>query len=644
MRRYELHRTAIAVLALLVLGGAGVGPSTAAAQTIDDFNVAQAELALVAAANNVGDTAASSAAAGLGGERGLLLRLLEKGAGGTVSAEVDAGQLSLSADAGMRGELLLSWDGSDGDPAVLDTAAGLGGVDLTAGGADTGLELLVAAASAAGIEVEIEVHSSPEEASRAALVLPAVAAQASFVVSFENDFVATGSAGAADFSAATAVVLRLRTRGSTLQIDALTAVPPRLLQADATKTDTLIDGDGDGLADPGETVRYTITITNTGAAAAAVTLDDVIDANAELVPGSIAISPVAQRDTYSAVGNVALVVAAPGVLANDSDPDGGAVAVDSASLSLTTAQGGAVELAVDGGFTYTPPTGFTGVDSFDYAIVDGDTPERTATGTAAVVVEGRVWFVDNSHAGPFAGTQADPFETLAQVQAASLPGDVIRVRLGDDTYGGGLQLTAGQQLVGGGVDLVLGGQTIEAAGGAPTLANAGGHVIALADDVVVAGVTLTSTAGAALAGNGSGGNVLVDTVDIRPSASGGGLDLAGQTGSFTFASSSIASPAMTTTTGTALRIAGGSADLDFTQGSSLALAGGRLLDVSGFAGTLDLRGTAPTLAAGSGTAITLVGNAGAIFTFDIIGDIGVAAGGGGLVVSSSGTVNLDSVG
>ncbi|HYR28970.1 MAG TPA: IPTL-CTERM sorting domain-containing protein, partial [Thermoanaerobaculia bacterium] len=57
----------------------------------------------------------------------------------------------------------------------------------------------------------------------------------------------------------------------------------------AMKTDALLlDGDSDGLAEPGDTIRYTIVIANGGnGAATAVTLSDTPDANTALVAGSV---------------------------------------------------------------------------------------------------------------------------------------------------------------------------------------------------------------------------------------------------------------------------------------------------------------------------------------------------------------------
>ncbi len=77
--------------------------------------------------------------------------------------------------------------------------------------------------------------------------------------------------------------------------------------------------------------------------------------------------PVAAGESYSVTAGNVLNVAAPGVLANDSD-------IDSASLQaqLATAPAhGALTLNPNGSFAYTPAAGYSGPDSFAYVATDG---------------------------------------------------------------------------------------------------------------------------------------------------------------------------------------------------------------------------------------------------------------------------------
>ncbi len=89
-------------------------------------------------------------------------------------------------------------------------------------------------------------------------------------------------------------------------------------------------------------------------------------------------APVAAADSYSTEPQTQLILAAPGVLSNDHDVDGDPLTVVPLS-GATTMQGGTITLNADGSFTYTPPTGFTGTDTFAYTIEDGLGGSDTAT-------------------------------------------------------------------------------------------------------------------------------------------------------------------------------------------------------------------------------------------------------------------------
>jgi VCBS repeat-containing protein len=95
--------------------------------------------------------------------------------------------------------------------------------------------------------------------------------------------------------------------------------------------------------------------------------------------------PVASDDAYTLRG-ASLSVAAPGVLGNDSDPDGD-------SLTAVLASGpshGSLTLNGDGSFTYTPDTTFTGTEVFTYRASDGvgdSLATVTITGHAPVAAD-----------------------------------------------------------------------------------------------------------------------------------------------------------------------------------------------------------------------------------------------------------------
>jgi hypothetical protein len=89
--------------------------------------------------------------------------------------------------------------------------------------------------------------------------------------------------------------------------------------------------------------------------------------------------PVANNDGATTLLNTALNISAATLLANDVDPDGDPLTVQ--SVSATSTNGGTVSLA-SGTVTYTPVNGFTGNDRFSYTINDG----RSGTATADVYV------------------------------------------------------------------------------------------------------------------------------------------------------------------------------------------------------------------------------------------------------------------
>ncbi|MGH2401686.1 MAG: Ig-like domain-containing protein [Candidatus Limnocylindria bacterium] len=78
-------------------------------------------------------------------------------------------------------------------------------------------------------------------------------------------------------------------------------------------------------------------------------------------------APVARPDAYSMAARTTLVVAAPGVLANDTDADSDTLTVEMVGGGIS----GSLDLDPNGGFRYTPGGGATGTVSFSYRVWDG---------------------------------------------------------------------------------------------------------------------------------------------------------------------------------------------------------------------------------------------------------------------------------
>jgi VCBS repeat-containing protein len=105
----------------------------------------------------------------------------------------------------------------------------------------------------------------------------------------------------------------------------------------------------------------------------------------ETVPISVAAindAPLAVGDTYSVVAQTTLNVPVPGVLANDTDIDSAPGSF--AASAVTNPTRGTLTFNADGGFTYTPNTGFAGTDSFTYRVTDGTAHSNVASVTITV--------------------------------------------------------------------------------------------------------------------------------------------------------------------------------------------------------------------------------------------------------------------
>ncbi|HWR98430.1 MAG TPA: discoidin domain-containing protein [Candidatus Methanoperedens sp.] len=96
--------------------------------------------------------------------------------------------------------------------------------------------------------------------------------------------------------------------------------------------------------------------------------------------GDINAPPLAVDDAYFIPENVTLYVYAPGILANDVDPDGDLLR----SWLVSGPSNGLLSWISDGTFTYTPNPNFHGVDTFTYQADDARSPSNVATVTITV--------------------------------------------------------------------------------------------------------------------------------------------------------------------------------------------------------------------------------------------------------------------
>ena len=121
-------------------------------------------------------------------------------------------------------------------------------------------------------------------------------------------------------------------------------------------------------------------------------------------------APTAAADGYTVAEDGSLTVAAPGVLANDSDPDG-----DPLTAGLVDGPAnGTLVLNANGGFSYVPNANFHGSDSFTYRASDGSLQSAAATVTITVTPVNDAPVAADDDAG---ATEED---TSKQISAASL--------------------------------------------------------------------------------------------------------------------------------------------------------------------------------------------------------------------------------
>lgn len=111
-------------------------------------------------------------------------------------------------------------------------------------------------------------------------------------------------------------------------------------------------------------------------------------------------APIGVADSFSTPKDTQLVIPAPGLLANDSDPDGDALAVSSTGGYPA----GEFIAAVDGGFTFNPPAGFEGTKQYYYYLTDGEAtsaqvPITITVGDAPVELQAPVAVADSFTVG-----------------------------------------------------------------------------------------------------------------------------------------------------------------------------------------------------------------------------------------------------
>jgi CSLREA domain-containing protein len=159
-----------------------------------------------------------------------------------------------------------------------------------------------------------------------------------------------------------------------------------------------IDADGDGFADPGDTIAYTLSLTNaSGAGATGLAIANPLDSHTTIVPTSLNSTPVGFDQSVSLNEDATLVITLSG-----QDPDGSNLTFrDSAGsafpanpTTIPTAHGtignfGSVSCDANGlclqQVTYTPALNYNGSDSFSFKANDS-TANSNENGVVSITV------------------------------------------------------------------------------------------------------------------------------------------------------------------------------------------------------------------------------------------------------------------
>jgi hypothetical protein len=143
--------------------------------------------------------------------------------------------------------------------------------------------------------------------------------------------------------------------------------------------------------------------------------------------------PVAVDDAATAESEVEQII---DVLANDSDPDGDSVVID--SVESPTPGGGTVVINPDNTLSYTSAPSFTGTDTFSYTVSDGQ--GGTATATVSIDVTGSstsVMFVaDISFQSRRGGKDWRAIFEVRDENGAAVSGATIEVTFNGQTFTG----------------------------------------------------------------------------------------------------------------------------------------------------------------------------------------------------------------
>lgn len=195
---------------------------------------------------------------------------------------------------------------------------------------------------------------------------------------------------------------------------------------------TSSEGGGMVALSPDGSFTYRAAPGFTGADTFTYTLSNDAGSDTATVTVTVGMAPEASDDHFVTGLNTPLVVAAPGLLANDV-PNGSTLTHDASSQ-----EGGTVVVDPDGSFTYVPAPGFVGTDEFGYTLTNGN---GTATARVTIGVNSSPQALDDHFATAVEATLSVIAPGLL-ANDAGVPAPTVTERSGTTTEGGSYQTFA----------------------------------------------------------------------------------------------------------------------------------------------------------------------------------------------------------
>lgn len=400
------------------------------------------------------------------------------------------------------------------------------------------------------------------------------------------------------------------------------------------------------------------TVSFTGTGTCVVNANQAGNTNytaAAQVQQSFAVAPNAIADAYNALGNV-IVDSTTGTAfsaaSNDLFPAGTTIS----AFDSTSSNGGTVTMTTSGAsigqFTYNPPVGYTGSDTFTYTLSSNG---QTRSATVTFTITGKLWFINNN-AGACSsacdGRKSNPFADTSTFQTANsgaalkpAANDPIFVYGGGGNYSGAIVLLNGQRLIGQGAAVSLTtlagvtarpGQTLPSTGGTAPVLTSSGVVVTVGSGNFIHGLTLgngsTALAGTAFgtltindnmvinsngqAINLSGGTLNAVLVSVSSTGGGNNVGLIQVAGTSNFGSGALSGASGSSwLMGSATAGTGGTASIIYDGTITQSTSGqAPIVMQNRTGGTITLSGTITATAAGV-RGISLLGNTGATTAF-----------------------------